>query len=143
MAFTLFLHLGKCSHGFKALYDYGKKILGPDNYLALRVEDIALDPNPAPTIDKVLRYLNIGQAHFSPKYTSREQFIDAITDKVKGHSKSYGGNKYSPSRKKSLLQGPLKVTNDPASVTFQALEFFGYKIDEWGIEEEAWTAKHG
>jgi hypothetical protein len=70
----------------RALYDFGKAFLGPERYLAIRyctarirfeiifsvtiltfllintiprVEDIALDPNPHPTVERVIDFLGL------------------------------------------------------------------------------------
>ena len=125
----------------RVLYDYGKRYLG-DRYLALRVEDIALDPNPQPTVERVLDFLGIKEVHYQEQYESRDAFVEAVVSKITGHSRSYGGNKYNDKLRKERMKQVFKVNHDNSSVAYQSLKFFGYKIDDWGLEEYGWTATH-
>jgi len=127
----------------RALYDFGKTYLGPKRYLALRVEDIALDPNPHPTVERVMDFLGLADVHYVPKYGSRDAFVEAVVGKITGHSKSYGGNKYTTKMREDYMQQVFDVRRDNTSVAYQSLKFFGYRVDDWGLEQMAWTATHG
>jgi len=107
----------------EAIADEALARFGSDRYLAVRIEDIALDPNPAPTIRRIVDFLGIFQSsNFSAHSTaatspsseslldlqaappplpvvvdeaSLQAAVEAVASRIKGkHAGAYGGAKH-------------------------------------------------
>jgi hypothetical protein len=61
--------------------------------------------------------------------------MHAKASQITGHSQSYGGNKYTPEERRSYMKNVFNVRRDNTSVAYQSLHFFGYKTDDWGLEQ--------
>jgi len=133
-----------------AFRESGQKLLG-DRFMTLRIEDIALDPNPRPTIRKILTFL--GTIHESMTEEDN-RYVDDLVERavvfLGNHSHSYGGNKFTPEQKENMLDKlGLSATREEAREgsnilsTNAAFDHFGYKRNDWGLTEEQWTAKKG
>jgi hypothetical protein len=101
-------------------YEYGMQVLGPDRYFVLRTEDFALVDDATPAVLDLLDFLGERQ--------TAAGIAEAVAGSS-GHSGSYGGNKYSPAERQRHLQEFGDAGRD-------ALEFFGYRLDDWGLADE-------
>ena len=117
--------------------------------MTLRIEDIALAPNPRPTIRKILTFLGAINDDMSEENDMHiNDLIERAVLFVSNHSQSYGGNKYDEEQKKKMLSklglsdvGKNEVFGELS--TEAAFDHFGYKRHDWGLAEEQWTAKKG
>ena len=107
----------------------GTRVLGPNRYFLLRIEDIALG-DPMPTISRLAKFLDPKD----PTGYNVEKAMEICT----GHAKSYGGNKLSKENRTILMQR-MHIGEDTtvSQKVTSALDLFGYKLDDWGIAKPA------
>lgn len=118
----------------RAVYDLGRRLLGPQRYLLLRIEDLALAADPAPAVARLLAFL--GQDVAAVQQRSGLAWPD-ILNATRGHEDSYGGRRYSAAERRAKVQlmglaGDSTQAAPPPSVR-QALALFGYRLDDWGL----------
>lgn len=102
-------------------FKYGVTVLGPKRYFLLRIEDMALQ-DPKPLLNRLAAFLNV------PNITTER--MQALVKMNDGHQKSYGGNKYD---KQTRMQYLAQIGNEGR----EALDLFGYKLDDWGLAKAA------
>lgn len=102
------------------VFEYGMQVLGPDRYFVLRTEDFALVPDATPAVLDLLDFLGERQ--------TAAGVAEAVAG-CSGHQSSYGGNKYTAAQRASHLAEFGDAGRD-------ALEFFGYKLNDWGVEDK-------
>jgi hypothetical protein len=133
-----------------AFREIGKKVLGDDRFMTLRIEDIALAENPRPTIRKILRFLGTINDAMTPEENEHVgELVEQAVKFVGNHSSTYGGNKLSAATKRQRL-AKLGLTRQwtPAGgggvlSTQSAFDHFGYNHGKWGLAEEQWSAMKG
>jgi hypothetical protein len=130
-----------------AFRETGKKILGDDRFLTLRVEDIALAENPRPTIRKILRFLGTVHDAMTPEESDyADELVEQAVLFVGNHASTYGGKSLGAEKKTDMLAKlDLRYDRPPpaGSATQAAFDHFGYNRVEWGLAEEQWSATKG
>jgi hypothetical protein len=146
-----------------AFREHGRVVLG-DRYFTLRIEDLALDPDPRPTLRRLLKFLG------SHGDAGAEQVLEAAIVASGNHSSSYGGNKFRQKGQNSLkhalngldlpYQAATDTTHKPpvgpdletlphagSSVetldipaVLVGLQYFGYGVNDWGVSLRHWSA---
>jgi hypothetical protein len=114
----------------------GKQLLG-ERFITVRIEDIALDEDPRPSLTRLAQFIGTDASY---------QLIEDAVKLVGGHSKSYGGNKNSAQEELNYLKQWSVRKEDaltPGSAILMAFQTFGYKLHEWGLAERHWTATTG
>ena len=101
------------------VFDYGINVLGPDKYFPVRTEDYALKPDATETLIDMLDFL--GEQRPEPA-------VRKVAEGCHGHEKSYGGKKFTPEQRQQYLR-------EFGKVGAEALDFFGYRQDDWGLTE--------
>ena len=89
-----------------------------------RIEDFVLGDNPRELIDRLAQFLGIPDSEVSPDDRAHAAQLG------RPHAKSYGGNKLTEGQRAEYIESFGGSGND-------ALKFFGYATDKWGIEGPA------
>jgi hypothetical protein len=90
------------------------------SYFLFRIEDFVLGDNPVELVERFAKFLGLAPGEPSPEMRATGATLG------RAHNMSYGGRKLAADVRKGLIKSFNGVGDD-------ALRFFGYATDDWGI----------